>query len=114
MKWEKLFGTHPKSLPVWAALCTGRADGSNPKYPVHVKHAILAMVCAPEPEAQTTVYALLQSNGWREPEIKKLKLLDEPFHSDDPIMRTCHESAIKKDGGIVVYSDPVDEVLGTN
>lgn len=99
---------------MWAALCTGRADGSNAKYPAHVKHAILAMVRALEPEAQSTIYALLQSNGWREPEIKKLKLLDEPFQTDDPIMRTCHESAIKKDGGIIVYSDPVEEVLGTN
>ena len=99
---------------MWAALCTGRADGSNPKYLAYAKHAILAMVCVPEPEAQTAVYSLLQSNGWREPDIKKLKRLDEPFHTDDPIMRTCHESAIKKDGGIIVYSDPVEEVLGTN
>ena len=51
---------------------------------------------------------------WREPEIKNLKLLDEPFHSDDLSMPTCHENAIKKDGGIVVYSDPIDEVLTTN
>jgi len=87
---------------VWAALCTGRADGSNPKYPARAKHAILAMVRAPESEAESTIYALLQSNGWREPEIKNLKLLNEPFHSDDPIMRACHESAIKKDGLIVV------------
>jgi hypothetical protein len=65
------------------------------------------MVCTPESEAQSSIYALLQSNGWREPEIKNLKLLDEPFHSDDPIMHSCHESAIKKDGGIVVYSDPI-------
>lgn len=114
MNSEKLLGSRPKSSPVWAALCTGRADGSNPKYLSHAKHAILAMVCVPELEAQTAVYSLLQSNGWREPEIKKLKLLDEPFQTDDPIMRSCHESAIKKDGGIIVYSDPVEEVLGTN
>jgi hypothetical protein len=44
-----------------------------------------------------------------EPEIKKLKLLDQPFHSDDRAMRACHEGAIKKEGGIVVYSDPIDE-----
>jgi hypothetical protein len=95
---------------VWAALCTGRADGSNPKYPAYAKHAILVMVRAPEPAAQSSIYALLQSNGWREPEIKDLKLLDEPFDSDDPTMRACHENAIKKDGGMVVYSDPIDEV----
>jgi hypothetical protein len=67
------------------------------------------MVRATESEAQSTVYALLQSNGWREPEIKNLKLLDHAFQSDDPTMRACHESAMKKDGGIVVYSDPIDE-----
>lgn len=109
MKWEKLFGTRRKKLPVWAALCTGRADGSNPKYLAHVKHAVLAMVRAPESDAQSTIFALLQSNGWREPEIKNLRLLEQPFHHDDPTMRACCESAIKKEGGIVVYSDPVDE-----
>jgi len=56
-------------------------NGSNPKYLANVKHAILAMVCAPESEAQSTIYALLQSNGWREPQIKNLKLLDQPFHT---------------------------------
>jgi hypothetical protein len=109
MKWETLFGTRPKKLPVWAALCTGRADGSNPKYLAHVKHAVLAMVRAPESDAQSAIFALLQSNGWREPEIKNLKLLDQPFHHDDPTMRACYESAIKKEGGMVVYSDPIDE-----
>jgi len=72
------------------------------------------MTHASETEAQTTIYALLQSHGWREPEIKQLKLLDEPFHSDDPVMRICHENATQNDGGIVVYSDPIDEVLTTN
>jgi hypothetical protein len=47
------------------------------------------MVRAPEPKAQSTVYALLQSNGWRELEIKNLKLLDQPFHSDDPVICAC-------------------------
>jgi len=28
------------------------------------------MVHVPEPEAQITIYGLLQSNRWREPEIK--------------------------------------------
>jgi len=69
------------------------------------------MVRAAEPEAESTIFALLQSNGWREPGIKNVKLPDEPFHSDGPTMRACYESAIKKDGGIVVYSDPIDEVL---
>jgi hypothetical protein len=78
MKWEKLFGTRQNKLRVWAALCTGRADGSNPQYPAHIKHAVLAMVRAPESDAQGAIFALLQSNGWCEPEIKNLKLLDQP------------------------------------
>lgn len=109
MPWEKPFGIHQEGSPVWAALCFARADSSNAKYPVREKHAVLAMVRAPQPEVEGIVCALLQSNGWREPEIKNLKLLDQPFHSDDPIMRACHESAIKEDGGFVVYTDPIDE-----
>lgn len=109
MRWKTLFRIRPERVPAWAALCTGRATGSNPKYVAREKHAILVMVRVPEPEAEGTIYGLLQSNGWCEPEIKNLKLLDEPFHSDDPTMRGCYESAINKEGGIVVYSDPIDE-----
>ncbi len=109
MGWRKFFSVRSEGFPVWAALCTGRADGSNPKYLARVKHPILVMVRAPEPEAENAIYCLLQSNGWREPEIQNLKMLDEPFHSDDPIMCACHDSAIRREGGIVVYSDPIEE-----
>ena len=109
MTGGKLFGFRREELPLLAALCFGRADGSNPKFPAHEKHAILAIVRAPESEAESVIYALLQSNGWREPEIKNLKLLNQPFHHDDPTMRACYESAIEKEGGMVVYSDPIDE-----
>jgi hypothetical protein len=109
MKREKPFGVRLKRPPVWAALCTGRAAGSNAEYLADVRHAILVMVRAPEPEVQDTIYDLLHSNGWREPAIKNLKLLDQPFHSDDPVMCACHESAIKKKGGLVVYSDPITD-----
>lgn len=109
MRWGKFFSVRPKRFPIWAALCTGRADGSNPKYLARVKHPILVMVRAPEPEAESAIYSLLQSNGWREPAIQNLKMLNDPFHSDDPIMQACHESAIKREGGIVVYSDPIEE-----
>ena len=54
------------------------------------------MVRAPESDAQSAIFALLQSNGWREPEIKNLKRPEQPFHHDDPTMRACYESAIKK------------------
>ena len=67
------------------------------------------MVRASEHEAEGAICSLLQTNGWREPEIQRLKMLDEPFHSDDPTMRACHEGAIKKEGGIVVYADPIEE-----
>ena len=94
---------------MWAALCTGRADGSNPKYLSGAKHPILVMVRAPEVEAENAICSLLQSNGWQEPAIRSLKILDEPFHSDDPFMRACHEGAVDGKGGVVVYSDPIEE-----
>jgi hypothetical protein len=109
MRGGEFLGVRPKRFPVWAALCTGRADGSDPKYLPQVKHAILVMVRAQESEAENAISSLLQSNGWREPAIQNLKKLVEPFQSDDPIMRACHERANKSGGGIVVYSDPIEE-----
>ena len=88
MRWGKLFSVRPNGCPVWAALGTGRADGSNPDYPAREKHAILVMVRVPESEVEHATYSFLQSNGWREPTIENLKTLAEPFHSDDPIMQT--------------------------
>src|SRR5215471_17833526 len=79
--WANLLRTRAERLPVWAALCTGRADGSNFQYPAHEKHSILAMVRAPEAEVNGRIHALLKSTGWFEPEIKSLKVLDQPFHS---------------------------------
>jgi hypothetical protein len=108
MGWGEFFQSSAKGAPIWAALCTGLADGSNPKYLAQVRHPILVMVRAPEPEAEDAIYTLLQSNGWHEPTIRNLKKLDHPFQSDDPIMRACHEGATKRDGGIVVYSDPIE------
>jgi hypothetical protein len=109
MRWPKFFSVPPKKSPIWAALCTGRADGSNPKYLARVKHPILVMVRTTELDAQSAIYSLLQSNGWREPEIQRVKILNEPFDSEDPIMNACYERAIKNEGGIVVYSDPIEE-----
>jgi hypothetical protein len=67
------------------------------------------MVRAPEPDAESAIHELLRSNGWCEPTIHKLKMVDEPFRSDDPAMRACYEGALGKDGGIVVYSDPIED-----
>ena len=109
MRWGEFPRGRPKDEPIWAALCTGRADGSDPNYLAHAKHPILVMVRAQKSEAENAVYSLLQSNGWRDPTIQNLKLLEEPFQSADPIMRASHEGAIKREGGIVVYSDPIEE-----
>jgi hypothetical protein len=67
------------------------------------------MVRVPETEAENAIYSLLQSKGWRDPAIQNLKLLNEPFQSDDPIMRACYEGAIKREGEIVIYSDPIED-----
>ncbi len=109
MRWGRSFRAGTEKLPTWAALCTARADGSNPKYLAQAKHAVVAMVRSAEPEAEGSICSLLLSNGWREPAIQNLKLLNDPFYSDDPIMRTCYEGAIERDGGIVVYADPIEE-----
>ena len=107
MKDEKLRVFGPKEPPVWAALCIGRADGSNADYVAYVRHPILVLVGSPESELEGKICDLLRSKGWREPEIKKLKLLNQPFQSEDPVMRACHGNAIDKEGGIIVYSDPI-------
>ena len=109
MGWKRFFGLRAEGLPVWAALCAGRADGSNPQYPAGQKHAILAMVRASESEAENAISSLLRTNGWGDLEFRNLKLLNEPFHSDDPTMIACHENATEKQGGIVVYSDAIQE-----
>lgn len=109
MGWKEIFRPRVESLQVWAGLCTGCADGSNPKYPTGEKHAILAMVRARELDAEKAISSLLHSNGWTRPELHQLKLLNDPFHSDDPTMLTCHENATRKQGGIVIYSDVIEE-----
>ena len=109
MKWPSFLRVGSKALPIWAALCTGRAYGSDQKYPAQTKHAILAMVPAQESDAEDVICSLLQSKGWGDLTIQKLKKLVQPFHSDDPIMSDCHERAAKSGAGIVVYSDPIED-----
>jgi len=109
MKWRNFLGVGSKTLPIWAALCTGRADGSDQQYPAQEKHAILAMVRAQESDAEDAICSLLQSKGWGDPTIQKLKKLVQPFQSDDPIMRDCHERAAKSGAGNVVYLDPIED-----
>ena len=109
MKWRNFLGVGSKALPIWAALCTGSADGSDKKYPAQAKHAVLAMVRAQESGAENAICSLLQSKGWGYPTIQKLKKLVQPFQSDDPIMCDCHERAAKTGAGIVVYPGPIED-----
>lgn len=104
-----MFRTHSEQLPVWAALCTARADGSDSRYVAQIKHSLLVMVRASEVETESAVCALLKANGWFEPIIQRLKEVSRDFHSDDPVMRECYAGAINKDGGIVIYSDPIED-----
>jgi len=60
-------------------------------------------------EAKNAISSLLHSNGWGDLELRSLKLLSEPSHSDDPIMVACYENADKKHGGIVVYSEEIQD-----
>jgi hypothetical protein len=77
-------------------LCTSKAR--NPRYGA----------CARIRRRKRHLFAV-QAKGWREPTIQKLKKLVQPFHSDDPIMRDCHERAANSGAGIVVYSDPIED-----
>jgi hypothetical protein len=93
----------------WAALCTGLADGSIEQYPSDAKHATLAMVKAQEAEAENKILALLSEYGWSNLDVMGVKLLDHPFKSKDPDMLRCYKGAMERDGGIIVYSDPIQD-----
>jgi hypothetical protein len=67
------------------------------------------MVRANESEVENAICSLLNSKGWSHPELRNLKLLNQPFHSDDPVMLVCYENATRSLGGIVVYSDAIEE-----
>jgi hypothetical protein len=88
-------------------MCTAIADGSIEKYPFGAKHAIIAMVKAQERNAQDCICKLLSAYGWSRPEITRIRLLEEPFESDDADILACHRGAMEKDGGIIIYSDPI-------
>ena len=103
--------TGKRTFYVWAALCTAIADGSDERYPSGAKHAILATVRSPKLKVEGSVIALLTSNGWREPEITRIKQLEEPFRSEDLDMLACHNGAVQKEGGIIVYSDPIVDAV---
>ncbi len=101
---------------VYAALCTARAGALAGRYPEGERHVILAMMSCPENEVETGIISLLESHGWRDVVIEESKLLETPFFSVDRQIRACYVSAMTSDGGLVVYSDPLDgtEGLGDN
>ena len=66
------------------------------------------MVCATEPEVESKIVALLASTGWREPVITNLKLLTNPFDSDNHDMQACYKAATDGPGGIIIYSDEIN------
>lgn len=65
------------------------------------------MVKAQEAEAEKKILDVLSEYGWSSLEVTGVKLLDDPFMSDDPDMLRCYKGAMEKDGGIIVYSDPI-------
>ena len=92
--------------PIWVVLGKACADNANSLYPVGEKHAFLAMVRSEEQSVNVRVSGLLAVNGWTNFAIERFKLLNDPFISDDPTMIKCYAAASRKDGGVIIYSDP--------
>ena len=95
-------------VPVCAVL-TRAVVRSNPKYPANNRHAVLVMVRAPESDVPFAVDALLRSHGWRDVAMEQFKLLTKPFRSEDRVMMNCYEDAMTREGGIIVYEEPIEE-----
>jgi len=109
MHWNRLFRNKVSDSDVWAALCEARADGSDPTRPSGVRYPLLVMVRCAESAIEGNVLSLLERYGWHDPRVKNLKKVAQPFHSDDSMMQACYEGATRRDGGIVVYSDPLED-----
>lgn len=60
-----------------------------------------------ETEAEEKILDLLSEGGWSSPEVTGVKLLDNPFQSDDPNMLRSYKSATERDGGIILCSEPI-------
>jgi hypothetical protein len=67
------------------------------------------MVRSAEDELEDKVLSLLKTYGWQEPRVKRIKKVAQPFHSDDAMMQECYEGVTQRDGGIVVYADPIED-----
>jgi hypothetical protein len=95
---------------VWAALGTARANGKDDRYPSGEKHAFLVMAHSDEQHVQERVAALLYSNGWKDVDTERIKLLDRPFHSADAVMVGCYDATEQKGSAVVIYSDPISDL----
>jgi hypothetical protein len=109
MQWSRLFRNKGPASDIWDALCEARADGSDPARPNGVRYPLLVMVRSSEGALEGKVFSLLKTYGWHDPRVKQLKKVAQPFHSDDAMMQACYEGATQRDGGIVVYSDPIED-----
>jgi hypothetical protein len=95
---------------VWAALGTARANGTDDRYPSGEKHAFLVMAQSDEQHVQEGVTELLYSNGWKNVDTERVKLLDRPFHSADAVMLDCYDVTKQKGSAVVIHSDPISDL----
>jgi hypothetical protein len=109
MQGNRLFRNKVPASDIWAALCEARADGSDPAHQSGVRYPLLVMVRSAQDELEDKVVSLLKTYGWQEPQVKQLKKVAQPFHSDDAMMRDCYDGVVQRGGGIVVYSDPIED-----
>jgi hypothetical protein len=109
MQGSRLFRDKGPESEIWAALCEARADGSDPTRPGGVRYPLLVMVRSAEDELEDKVVALLKTYGWQEPRVRRIKKVAQTFHSDDSLMQECYEGVTQRDGGIVVYADPIED-----
>jgi len=106
-----LLNTDSEHPPVWMVLCRGESDGARSSYPLHEQHALIVLVASAEEELHEAVEALLKENGWLRPSIQQARQLHEPFSSDDADVTQCYVAARDGRGGVIVYADPLKEVL---
>ena len=109
MQIDRLFRDKGLESEIWAALCEARADGSDPTRPGGVRYPLLVMVRSTEEELEEKVLSLLKTYGWQEPRMKRVRKVAQPFHSDDAMMQECYEGVTQRDGGIVIYADPLED-----
>jgi hypothetical protein len=107
--WHEIRGALRRKTPtVIAALCTARADGSDPKYAVGEQRELLVMLRADKQDAEAMVQSWLMANGWNHASILDHRTLEETFDSEDALVRACYVNAMTSGGDCVVYEEPVE------